>query len=247
MTLEEFSNGFDTLVSSYLRFRDFDSQEPRDTIEFNEYEKSLYLTLYQEELVTALYNGKNIYGDSFESSEEMRRNLSSLIREATLSPITTTDNNPLGIESTSKFFTLPDGSGDEDAVWFITYEAVNVSGRSNCDDGSTMEVVPITQDEYHRVKKNPFRGPTKRRALRLDLSEGVVEIVCNYTVTSYYIRYLTKPTPIILEDLHNDLTIEGESEATSCTLNDSLHRKILEGAVIKALQSKGININKDNS
>jgi hypothetical protein len=27
-----------------MRFRDFDEKEPRDTIEFDEYEKSLYLT-----------------------------------------------------------------------------------------------------------------------------------------------------------------------------------------------------------
>ena len=48
MGIEDFSNGFDTLVNSYRRFRDFDSMEASDTIEFDEYEKSLFLTKAQE-------------------------------------------------------------------------------------------------------------------------------------------------------------------------------------------------------
>ena len=61
MKREEFSNGFDVLVNSYKRFKDFDKQEFLDSIEFNEYEKSLFLTKAQEELVSSLYNGKNPY------------------------------------------------------------------------------------------------------------------------------------------------------------------------------------------
>ena len=37
MTTEEFSNEFDTLVSSYRRFKDFDNQELLDSIEFDEF------------------------------------------------------------------------------------------------------------------------------------------------------------------------------------------------------------------
>ena len=69
MTVSEFSNQFDVLVSSYTRFRDFDDREPRDTIEFDEYEKSLYLTKAQEELVLSLYNGRNSSALSFEETE----------------------------------------------------------------------------------------------------------------------------------------------------------------------------------
>ena len=60
MAREEFSNGFDVLVNSYKRFKDFDKQELLDSIEFNEYEKSLFLTKAQEELVISLYNGRNL-------------------------------------------------------------------------------------------------------------------------------------------------------------------------------------------
>jgi len=80
MTTEEFSNEFDTLVSSYRRFKDFDDKEILDSIEFDEYEKSLFLTKAQEQLVISYYNGKNVTVDSFEKTEEIRRYLSSLVK-----------------------------------------------------------------------------------------------------------------------------------------------------------------------
>ena len=245
MTNPEFSNQFDLLVSSYRRFRDFDNREPLDTIEFDEYEKSLYLTKAQEELALSLYNGRNSSLQSFEETEELRRYLSDLVMEAELSPLTSSSGNPLGIDSKSKFFTLPSD------LWFITYESVLLT-EGKCENHTTMQVVPVTQDEYHRIRKNPFRGANDRRALRLDLGDDNVEIVCKYEVSKYYIRYLKKLTPIILVDLPNGLTIghtdsfEGNTE-TPCELHEGLHQRILERAVQMALQSKGIGIESQNN
>ena len=238
MNLQELSNQFDTLVSSYRRFRDFDNKEPQDTIEFDEYEKSLYLTKAQEELVLSLYNGRNPSLKSFEETEELRRYLANIVEEANLSPIETSDGKPLGLESNSKFFTLPDN------LWFITYESVKIS-EGKCESHTSQEVFPVRQDEYHKLKKNPFRGANDRRALRLDLSEGVVEIISKFAVTSYYVRYLRKPRPIVLTNMPNGLSIGGVSVATESELNESLHQKILELAVQMALQSKGYTNNRD--
>ena len=240
MTNPEFSNQFDLLVSSYRRFRDFDDREPMDTIEFDEYEKSLFLTKAQEELVLSLYNGRNSSLQSFEETEELRRYLSDLVMEAELSPLTSSSGKPLGIDSRSKFFSLPSD------LWFITYESAKVSD-SKCEDLSVMDVYPVRQDEYHKIKKNPFRGANDRRALRLDLSEGIVEIVCKYEVSEYYVRYLRQLRPIILVDLPNGITIghsdsfEGDKE-TPCELHEGLHQRILELAVQMALQSKGVGM-----
>lgn len=231
MTVEEFSNQFDTLVSSYRRFRDFDNKENLDTVEFNEYEKSLYLTKAQEEIVLALYTGRNSFGQSFEETEELRRNLSNLVKEAQLEPIKSSTGIPLGIDSRSTFFTLPED------VWYITYEAVDLEDII-CQAFSPMDVYPVTQDDYHKTKRNPFRGVGDRRALRLDLSDGVIEIICKYAVKDYYLRYLRRPKPIILVNLPNKLTIEGESKKIECELHSSLHQQILEKAVIEALQNK---------
>ncbi len=242
MSLEEFSNEFQTIVSSYMRFKDFDNKEYLDSIEFDEYEKSLFLTKSQEELVLSLYNGRNSAGNSFEETEELRRYLANLVEEAHLIPISTTNGKPLGIDSKSKFFTLPD------KLWFITYEAVMVDD-SGCDTMSTLDVVPVMQDEYHKIKRNPFRGANGRRALRLDLSDGVIEIVSKFNVATYYIRYIRKPRPIILVDLPDDVSIEGINVAMPPEIHETLHRRILENAVMLALRSKGYTgeINKNEN
>jgi hypothetical protein len=237
MTVEEFSNSFDTLLNSYAFTPNFGEETSKQTIALDEYEKSVFLTKAQEEIVLGLYNGKNPYGDIFEGTEELRRYLSDLTAEKFLKPITNSSGTPLGLESKSKFFTLPED------LWFITMESVVVD-NGKCGAETIMKVYPVKQDEYQVIRDNPFRGANDRRALRLDLSEGNVEIICKYLVSVYYIRYIKKVSPIILIDLSDGLSIEGQSKAKDCILHEALHQKILDRAVQLALQSKGYNINK---
>lgn len=237
MTLEEFSNGFDTLVNSYRRFKNFDKQEMLDSIEFDEYEKSFYLTKAQEEVVVNFYNGKNPYGDSFESTEEMRRYLESLVKTKVYS--TEEQLSGAGVSDNSVFYKLPED------IAFITMEQIIYNDESlKCYNGSNATVYPITQDEYSRIKNNPFRGPTKYKAIRLDAGNNIVELVSKFKINTYLVRYLSRPKPIILEDLPNDLTIEGETNKSECKLNSILHDTILERAVQIALQAKGISVTK---
>lgn len=237
MTLNDFSNGFDTLLNSWAS-RDGYGTVSSD-IRLDEYEKSFYLTKAQEEYVLGLYNGKNLSGESFEYTEELRRNLSFLIKEAELPPIETSDGKPLGMESNSKFFTLPED------LWFITYEKAINAGET-CDYKHSQEVYPVRQDEYSKLRKNPFRGANDRRALRLDLSEGNIEIISNYGVTSYYVRYLRRLRPIVVAALDADVSIDGVNEATECELPEYLHQRILEMAVMMALRTKGMINNNEN-
>ena len=236
MTTEEFSNEFDTLLNSYSDIREFGKVS--SSTEFDEYEKSIFLTKAQEELVLDTYNGKNPFGDSFERTEEIRRYLSDLIKT-----YTTTDKKKVGYTGLSKssvFFELPDD------LWFITYEAVNLKDDGlGCMSGEDISVIPITQDEYHRIRKNPFRDTNERRALRLDLSGKVVEIVSKYNVESYLVRYLSRPAPIILTDLTDNLSINGISVKTECKLNPVIHRAILERAVKLAIISRVPNTGKE--
>ena len=240
MNLQEFSSGFDTQLNSYAHTAQFGDSSSKADISCDEYEKSVFLTKAQEEIALGLYNGRNPIGESFEQTEELRRYLSNLIEEEELEPITTTDGKPLGISSKSKFFTLP----NKPPVWFITYESVTVSD-GKCEDTSSIEVVPVKQDEYHKLKKNPFRGANYRRALRLDLANDNVEIVSDYTVTKYYIRYLRRLNPIILSNLDGN-DIGGKTTATECELPDALHQKILERAVALAYQSKAQPVQQAN-
>lgn len=236
MNIQEFSHQFDTLLSSHATTAAFGKQDGLNTINLDEYEKSLFLTNAQEEIALSLYNGRNPSLLSFEETEELRRYLSNLIREAELKPLSSSSGKPIGIDSKSKFFTLPED------LWFITYESVLLE-EGKCENHTTMEVVPVRQDEYHKIKKNPFRGANDRRALRLDLSEGNVEIVCKYPVTKYYLRYLKQLKPIILTQLDDDTVLRGEKTPMTSELPESLHLRILNRAVEMALQSRGYTNN----
>lgn len=230
MNTQEFSNEFDTLLNSYNLIGDFGESPSKLSINLNEYEKSVFLTNAQEEIVIDLYNGKNPFGDSFEKTEEVRRYLSDLVKTYTTS---TKETGYTGLSNKSVFFKLPDD------LWFITYESVNLKdGELGCMDGSNISVVPVTQDEYYRIKKNPFRGPNERRTIRLDLDEGIVEVISKYNIDSYLVRYLAKPKPIILIELPDGLSINGVSDKTECELNPVIHRAILERAVRLAIISK---------
>lgn len=223
MTNEEFSNEFDLLASTYSTTKSFGVDST--LLGFDEYEKSLFLTQAQESIVIALYNG-NLTGDSFEKTEELRRYLNNLIK-------TYSTNNEVsgdGLTENSQLFSIPDDT------WFITYESALVTnGQSK---SKTLVVVPITQDEFHRIKDNPFRGANNRRALRLDAGESVIEIVSAYEISEYQMRYLSRPEPIILIDLPEGLSINGETQQTECKLNPAIHRVILERAVSLALKSR---------
>ena len=54
MTLEEFSDEFDVLLQAYNTNPQFGMTDP---LSFSEYEKSVFLTQSQEEIVKELYNG----------------------------------------------------------------------------------------------------------------------------------------------------------------------------------------------
>ena len=234
MTTREFSNGFDTLLNSYANQGPFGTDASKTNLAFDEYEKSQFLTDAQEQLVLSYYNGKNSYLESFEKTEEMRRYLEGLISTTRLYSI---DYGGELLNPFSKVFQLPND------LWFITYEAVTLENLSNeCIDGKEANVVPVTQDEYYRTVNNPFKGSNIRRALRLDIGGNKVEIVSKNEVASYLVRYIKKLTPIVLTDLPDGLSIRGVNTETQCALHDSLHRPILEQAVMLALRSKGINL-----
>lgn len=230
MTPKEFSDAFDTLINSYGTRINFGDAAP-NALAFDEYEKSLFLTQAQEQIVVELYTGRNNKGSSFEETEELRTNLKGLIKTATLSE---SNDESKGISKYSKFFNLPDD------ILFITYESAILSDESaGCKNGSEISIVPVTQDEFNRAMNNPFRWASKRRALRLDNGLNIAEVVTKYNIKDYTIRYLSKPTPIVLADL-GEVSIDGTNTITECKLNSAMHRYILERAVALAIASRGI-------
>lgn len=229
MTNQEFSNEFDTLLNSYSNQEQF---EKINSLALDEYEKSQFLTTAQEQLVLEYYSGRNQYGESFEQSEEVRRYLSSLYKTVQLEEYIDSSFNLKNLNSKSKFYLLPKD------LLFITLEEVLLEG--SCSN-EYINVQPITQDQYSKTINNPFRGPSKNRAIRLDYNSEIVELISNKEVSVYLMKYVSKPEPIILENL-GELTINGTSDKTECKLHPSLHRSILNRAVRLALMSKGIQL-----
>lgn len=222
MTNKEFSDGFSTLLNSF-------GITPNITLD--EYEKSTFLTNAQEQLIIDIYSGRNvIYGKSFEQTEELRRYLGNLVETYETSTKVT---GKLGLSKDSVFFEIPQDT------WFITYEvALLKDSRLGCLDGIEASVVPLPQDDLYRAKDNPFRGPSKDRVLRLDIKSDLAELISKYNVDKYLMRYISQPTPIILVDLPDGLSINGISTESECELNPVVHRAILERAVQLAIISK---------
>ena len=103
---------------------------------------------------------------------------------------------------------------------------------------NTASVIPVKQDYIYTILNNPFRGPSNIRVLRLDIENNQVELISKYNIKNYTIRYITKPSPIILIDLPQDLSIDGEHKESECKLHPALHRRILDEAIRLAVLSK---------
>ena len=245
MTNEEFSIGFDSLVDSYRRFKDFDKQEMLDSIEFSEYDKSLYLTRAQEKIVVGLYNGQTYPGHPFENTEELTDYLAQLVSQKEC--VGDIQTNPIKkVFPSSTVYKMPDN------MLFRTLEVCTVT---TTDCGSKqVDVVPVTQDEVLRTFRNPFKKQNARRVLRLtyggnsavssDAGSNIYsELISDFPITSYIVRYLRRPNPIVLEDMPDGISINGVSVETECELNPVLHSLILESAVQLALLSKRGNAN----
>jgi hypothetical protein len=215
MTLAEFNNNFDLLYNNSFSF----SAPP-----INMYEKSLYLTQAQEDIVKDLYNNY----DKNERSREQLRNVT-VNKKIDFNP--TLNSNLVGLKfnQNSKFFAVPSD------VWFMLAEYIN----------DNIIVIPTPIDEYNINIKNPYKWPqVNTRAWRLDVGnivgntmglDNIREIVYPATISTYTIRYIKKPGPIILESLSSiNKTIEGLTAATTCKLSDELHSNIIELAVKKA-------------
>ena len=202
MTLEELSNEFDVIINSY---------DNSQSLVFNEYEKSIYLTKAQEYIIKDLYR-------NYEGTEELNSYLKTLIKDKTY---TIEDSTNIELNYPNNFL-------------YILKEYANIN--TTCKSNSRVDVLPITQDEYNEVVENPFRG-SKSKVLRLE--ENKIKLITDLPIISYTMTYLSNPSPIILIDLPNGLTINNESrKSTTIETSESIHREILDKAVQLAIQSK---------
>jgi len=223
MTILEFSNEFDIAYNSIAT---------NSAPEIDLYEKSVYLTRAQLELVNQFFNPNgNKYRDGFEQSLKRRNDLNELVKGA----LSVTEvNSSDGLEDNSQFFKVLD------EVYMIIQEKSFVTSSDTCVDKTYIKTKPVTHDEYNIQLDNPFKKPDKTVVWRLDYytsgSNKVVELISPYTITKYRYRYVKYPSPIVLTDFDTtfpgeSLTIDGVAISQTCVLNESIHREILNRAV----------------
>ena len=220
MDVQELSNLFDTLLQPCIVKDNFGEQ---NTLAFDEYEKSIFLTKAQEQIVLELYQ-------ELEQSEENRKYLSNLIKTGNYVPIGEQDEAL--INNTFKSYKVE----IEDSVLFMIYEQCTLSDENNCINGRIVSVVPTIHDDLDKVLKNPFKSPNSRKVIRLDF-DNKIELISKYNISNYKVRYLKKPNPIILVTLE-DLNIDKKQEVSNGETNPILHERIVQRAVQLAVQSK---------
>ena len=222
MNAQEFSNSFDTLLQPYIAKESFSEQ---NNLAFDEYEKSIFLTKAQEQIVLELYQ-------ELEQSEEVRKYLSNLIKTDNYVPVGEQDETL--INNTFKSYKVE----IEDSVLFMIYEQCTLSDENNCINNKIVSVVPTIHDDLDKVLKNPFKSPNSRKVIRLDF-DNKIELISKYSISNYKVRYLKKPNPIILVALEDNLSINnGDTEVSNGETNPILHERIVQRAVQLAVQSK---------
>lgn len=220
MDVQELSNLFDTLLQPYIT-KDVSGEQ--NTLAFDEYEKSIFLTKAQEQIVLELYQ-------ELEQSEENRKYLSNLIKTGNYVPVGEQDDTL--INNTFKSYKVE----IEDSVLFMIYEQCTLSDENNCINGRIVSVIPTIHDDLDKVLKNPFKSPNNRKVIRLDF-DNKIELISKYNISNYKVRYLKKPNPIILVKLE-DLNIDKKQEVSNGETNPILHERIVQRAVQLAVQSK---------
>lgn len=222
MTATEFLVQFDVLYNNVTS-----NQAPG----LNGYEKSVFLTKAQDELV------KNYFSATHNQKQEGY--LDSPKREYDFSSIIEIGNNTNsqvggGYYPNSdyvKMFSFPAN------VFIMLNEELSVGNK-------IFTIVPIDYAELQMLMKKPYKLPLKGQAWKLihKTSTNSVEFIGNFPktgTTKYTFRYLRKLQPVILEDLETTygegLTIKGLTKTREgepvCELPEELHEELLQRAV----------------
>lgn len=229
MTTQEFSNEFDVLYGNIVA---------PNAPALDEYEKSVFLTKAQSEILKEYFNARVDSTDGgFDGSQKRQYDFSKLIVTTQLTAKTGSNTK---IDIRSGVYEFP-------TDYFLSVNEI----MSLQDTRKQYSIVPITYSEYQRLMSKPYPYPPKNILWRIFTSTTekqdskgnktqvpVAEIIGNIDTSHtpiYTLRYIQTPSPIILVDLTNDnLSIEGVKTVTNSQLPEELHKDILERAVTLA-------------
>lgn len=240
-TCQEWIDGFNLLFNN-ISSNKAPGMEP--------YEISRVLTWAEYDVVVAVFTGK-LNGEPFESTEQTKALLDTLVQQQTATSPSTSDGvklfNGLTTSVKSYLFNLKTDTQDGQRTKEILYRTVEYCILDGPCGEVFAEVVPVTQDEILRTIRNPFKRPNDRRVMRMTHSGSWTEtydddvetlyesqhteLISKYPVKSYTVRYVQRPEPIIVSTLPSGYSIDGKSAEMTCLLPEPLHQAILLRAV----------------
>ena len=227
MTLQEFNTNFDLLYNNIAS-----NQAPG----LDEYEKSVFLTNAQLELVKNYFNPKgNKYQEGFDQSPKRQLDFSTITDLLVYDITDALPNNVVRFNEDSIVFRYNDN------FLFIIQELATVTDSVTRTD-KNINIRGITNVEYMMAMNKPYKYPFKHEGWRIihNTDDRKLELLLSYgdRLKSYKIRYIKRPTPIILTDLSSlGLKIDGVSTPTDCILDEAMHAEIVQRAVELAKMS----------
>lgn len=258
MTTSEFSNAFDTLLSSYNTRAEFGEGASKREIVLDEYEKSVFLTQAQDIVIKSYFDSStNSQGQGIDDSTRRQVDFSSLITVASPSKLeaaTIEEGETEGEEPTPS---VPLMAFDDRGILYKLPSNILIMLNEKVKAGKrNYVVVPINYAEYDRLMSKAYGQPLKKQCWRLFQNVSGIDITSEIIptegveVSDYRIRYIRRPRPIILTNLslenQESLEIDGISAVTECELNPIVHMDILNKAVELALASKGGGLDLSN-
>lgn len=156
MTTQEFSNEFDVLYNNIMS-----NQAPG----LDEYEKSIFLTKAQEELVRDYFNSRNVKNaQGFDDNQKRQYDFSTLLSSITLPDFIDT-YRALSVLSSTMYNTIFDSRAKTyiapSDLFLVINESIEDSAKRR------YSVLPISYDEYNRIMLKPYGFPLKRQAWRI--------------------------------------------------------------------------------
>lgn len=156
MTTQEFSNEFDVLYNNIMS-----NQAPG----LDEYEKSIFLTKAQEELVRDYFNSRNVKNaQGFDDNQKRQYDFSTLLSSITLPDFIDT-YRALSILDSVTYNTIFDSRAKiyiaPSDLFLVINESIEDSAKRR------YSVLPISYDEYNRLMLKPYGFPLKRQAWRI--------------------------------------------------------------------------------
>lgn len=213
----------------------------------DEYEKSVFLTLAQEEIIKSFYNNSGS-SDNKEINKEINK---TLIKSTTLIPTIITDSifNYNDVPYIYSIDTIND-------IWFLLYETatINDPNSPNYINNKNITVRAENFDSIAKNLNNPFKTANNRYILRCVINDNNHQniLLSSYKLSKYNSVYLKKPYPIILFDTtkteYIGLSIDGKKvpfDTTTINFNEKnpfevsevIQRLILQSAVELAVKT----------